>query len=90
MGDSGSTVLGFVVAFLALDFFGANSSKAPAIFFPVLITALPLLDAALAMLRRLQSQSSPTAQATVDISTIALGSRLVVKKSAALLRGNHG
>ena len=61
MGDSGSTVLGFVAAFLALDFFGANSSKAPAIFFPVLITALPLLDAALAIVRRLHSQSSPTA-----------------------------
>jgi Flp pilus assembly protein TadB len=53
-------VLGFVAAFLALDFFGANSSKAPAIFFPVLVTALPLLDSALATVRRLQSHSSPT------------------------------
>lgn len=60
MGDSGSTTLGFVIAFLALDFFRDNSPKAPAIFFPILIAALPLLDAALAMLRRLQSHSSPT------------------------------
>jgi UDP-GlcNAc:undecaprenyl-phosphate/decaprenyl-phosphate GlcNAc-1-phosphate transferase len=61
MGDSGSTLLGFVIAFLALDFFRANNSApaATTVFFPFLVAALPLLDAALAILRRLLSSRTP-------------------------------
>ena len=62
MGDSGSTLLGFTIAFLGLDFFRAKS-PVPAIttiFFPLLVAALPLLDAALAVLRRLLNRGSMT------------------------------
>jgi UDP-GlcNAc:undecaprenyl-phosphate/decaprenyl-phosphate GlcNAc-1-phosphate transferase len=58
--DSGSTLLGFTVAFLALDFYRA-SGPAPAIttvFFPFMAAALPLLDAVLAVLRRLLNRGS--------------------------------
>ena len=60
MGDSGSTVLGFGVAFLALDFYRANTTRltTPLIFFPILLASLPLLDAALAILRRLRGRGS--------------------------------
>lgn len=56
MGDSGSTVLGFTVAYLALDFYRANAMRLTSsiIFFPILLASLPLLDAALAILRRLR------------------------------------
>jgi UDP-GlcNAc:undecaprenyl-phosphate/decaprenyl-phosphate GlcNAc-1-phosphate transferase len=55
LGDSGSTVLGFGVAFLAFDFYGANATNERhiALAIPLLMTALPLLDGILAVLRRL-------------------------------------
>jgi UDP-GlcNAc:undecaprenyl-phosphate GlcNAc-1-phosphate transferase len=59
MGDSGSTVLGFTVAFLGLDFYRVNAPAAPSLFFPILVSALPLLDAALVVLGRLQRRRSP-------------------------------
>lgn len=61
MGDSGSTVLGFSVAFLALDFFRASSAAARGTpwLFPILIAALPLLDALFAVARRLRNGNSP-------------------------------
>jgi UDP-GlcNAc:undecaprenyl-phosphate GlcNAc-1-phosphate transferase len=59
MGDSGSTVLGFAVAFLGLDFYRANSPTGSPLLFPILVAALPLLDAILAVLRRLQGGVSP-------------------------------
>lgn len=76
MGDSGSTSLGFVIAFLALDFYrsmGALNFVAPgsphpeniafvaALLFPIFVAALPLLDAALAIVRRLRHRDSPFA-----------------------------
>ncbi len=62
MGDSGSSVLGFSVGFLGLDFIaakGANTTTATALIFPLLVAALPLADALLAILRRLKSRRSP-------------------------------
>jgi UDP-N-acetylmuramyl pentapeptide phosphotransferase/UDP-N-acetylglucosamine-1-phosphate transferase len=56
--DSGSTVLGFTIAFLGLDFFRAKSPAPATTFFPLLVAALPLLDAALAVLRRLLNHGS--------------------------------
>jgi UDP-GlcNAc:undecaprenyl-phosphate GlcNAc-1-phosphate transferase len=58
LGDSGSTVLGFCVAFLGLDFYRSNMSNVNGItvFFPLLIAALPLLDAILVVSRRLRSR----------------------------------
>jgi UDP-GlcNAc:undecaprenyl-phosphate/decaprenyl-phosphate GlcNAc-1-phosphate transferase len=60
MGDSGSTVLGFTVAFLALDFYRANATRlSPSIFFfPILLASIPLLDAVLVILRRLRNGQS--------------------------------
>jgi len=69
MGDSGSTVLGFSVAFLGLDFaarqgsvrstMGNNSLLCGALIFPLLIAALPLVDAVTVVLRRLINGQSP-------------------------------
>jgi UDP-GlcNAc:undecaprenyl-phosphate/decaprenyl-phosphate GlcNAc-1-phosphate transferase len=61
MGDSGSTVLGFSVAFLGLDFVSAHSDGASArsLLFPFLIAALPLLDALVVVMRRVMRGQSP-------------------------------
>ena len=61
MGDSGSTALGFSVAFLGLDFIGARGADgAPRSWlFPFLIAALPLLDALVVVTRRVMKGSSP-------------------------------
>src|SRR6185437_8091990 len=63
LGDCGSNVLGFVVAFLALDFWRSQpvAVTVPALLFPFLLCALPLLDAALAIIRRLRLLTSPLA-----------------------------
>lgn len=76
MGDSGSTALGYVIAFLALDFYratGAASNAAPGtlpaghlafasvLLFPLFAALLPLFDAALAITRRLLHRASPFA-----------------------------
>jgi len=59
MGDSGSTVLGFCVVFLALDFYGARGASGANLYFPVQVAALPFLDALLAVVRRLRNAQSP-------------------------------
>ena len=61
MGDSGSTVLGFSVAFLGLDFIGGHSDGGVArpLLFPFLIAALPMLDALLVVTRRVAKGRSP-------------------------------
>jgi UDP-GlcNAc:undecaprenyl-phosphate/decaprenyl-phosphate GlcNAc-1-phosphate transferase len=60
LGDSGSTVLGFGVAFLAFDFYRANAANGRhiALAIPLLMAALPLLDGILAVLRRLRGEGS--------------------------------
>jgi len=59
MGDSGSTMLGLALAFLALDFCRSNGAAMPASTFPLFVAALPLVDAALAIIRRLRRRASP-------------------------------
>lgn len=60
LGDNGSNFLGFGIAFLGLDFYRSSTAiGAPRYFFPVLVAALPLLDAALAVIRRLRNLRSP-------------------------------
>jgi UDP-N-acetylmuramyl pentapeptide phosphotransferase/UDP-N-acetylglucosamine-1-phosphate transferase len=63
LGDSGSTALGFVIAFLALDFWRSPPAAVtvPNLLFPFLLCALPLLDASLAIIRRLRRLTSPLA-----------------------------
>jgi UDP-GlcNAc:undecaprenyl-phosphate GlcNAc-1-phosphate transferase len=61
LGDSGSTVLGFSLAFLALDSCRAGASANFLPLFPVIFAAVPLLDAAFAVLRRLRNHDSPLA-----------------------------
>jgi UDP-GlcNAc:undecaprenyl-phosphate/decaprenyl-phosphate GlcNAc-1-phosphate transferase len=58
LGDCGSTVLGFGVAFFALTFWRLNSTAGPALVFPLLVAGLPLLDLALAVIRRLRRHGS--------------------------------
>lgn len=59
LGDCGSTALGFCVAFLGLNFWRFNHSTSPQLVFPMLAAALPLLDSALAVVRRVGGGSSP-------------------------------
>ena len=59
LGDSGSTSLGLCVAFLGLEFWRSGHATFPRMVFPVLIAALPLLDAALAIVRRISNGISP-------------------------------
>ncbi|MGH9737884.1 MAG: glycosyltransferase family 4 protein [Candidatus Acidiferrales bacterium] len=59
LGDSGSTALGFCVAFLALNSAHVARPAETVQFAPLLIAALPLLDAALALTRRLRCKASP-------------------------------
>lgn len=59
LGDSGSGALGFSVAFLGLDFYRSTSAIGTRWFFPFFVAGLPLLDALLAVIRRLRSRRSP-------------------------------
>jgi UDP-GlcNAc:undecaprenyl-phosphate GlcNAc-1-phosphate transferase len=59
MGDSGSTTLGFVVAFLALDFYRVHYHIGTRWLLPLVFAALPLLDFFLAVLRRIRRRVSP-------------------------------
>jgi UDP-GlcNAc:undecaprenyl-phosphate/decaprenyl-phosphate GlcNAc-1-phosphate transferase len=59
MGDAGSTTLGFVVAFLALDFYRVHYHIGTRWLLPLVFAALPLLDFFLAVLRRLRRRVSP-------------------------------
>lgn len=59
LGDSGSTALGCCVAFFALDFWRSAHATPSQMLFPLLVAALPLLDGALAIIRRLVGGVSP-------------------------------
>jgi UDP-GlcNAc:undecaprenyl-phosphate GlcNAc-1-phosphate transferase len=59
MGDCGSTTLGFVTAFLGLNFYRAADSSSPQILLPLMLSGFPFLDLALAVLRRLRKRVSP-------------------------------
>lgn len=59
MGDSGSTLLGLILAFLSLDFYRANRVTLPVATYPVFLVALPILDSGLAIIRRLRNARSP-------------------------------
>jgi UDP-GlcNAc:undecaprenyl-phosphate/decaprenyl-phosphate GlcNAc-1-phosphate transferase len=58
MGDSSSTMLGSSIAFLGLDLYRSRPMSGSVLLFPLLIAALPLLDAVLAIIRRLHRGSS--------------------------------
>jgi hypothetical protein len=60
--DSGSSMLGFATALLGLAFCretGPAKSALTPILFSVLVAALPLIDAGVAILRRIRQQASP-------------------------------
>lgn len=59
MGDSGSNVLGFVLAVLALNFYRRTSANHVSVLVPLLFAGVPLLDAAFAVVRRLGHGTSP-------------------------------
>lgn len=58
MGDSGSTILGFMVAFLGLDFYRGQHGYGSYLLAPVCFAAVPVADALFAIVRRLRSGSS--------------------------------
>jgi len=57
--DSGSTAIGLAIAFLALDFLRSSPPTTSTLAFPALVAGLPLIDAALAVIRRLLGRGSP-------------------------------
>ena len=59
MGDSGSTVLGFLLAFLGLDFYRVHHAIGVHLFLPLIFAGLPILDLVLAVARRLRKRVSP-------------------------------
>ena len=59
LGDCGSNLLGFLIAFLAIDFYGPRPATPSALVFPFLVAALPLADAGFAAVRRLRAGQSP-------------------------------
>lgn len=59
LGDSGSTVLGFCIAFLTLTSAHSNMPADSRALLPFTLAGLPLLDAVLAIIRRIKSNSSP-------------------------------
>ena len=61
MGDSGSTVLGFLIAFLGLDFYRVHHAVGTHLLLPLVFAGIPLLDLCLAVFRRLKKRMSPFA-----------------------------
>lgn len=59
MGDAGSTLLGFALAVLSLDFYGSNRITPAVAAFPLFLVVLPILDACLAIVRRVRNARSP-------------------------------
>src|SRR5215470_19835459 len=59
MGDSGSTVLGFLLAFLGLDFYRVHHAIGTHLLLPLIFAGLPLLDLCLAIFRRVRKRVSP-------------------------------
>jgi UDP-GlcNAc:undecaprenyl-phosphate GlcNAc-1-phosphate transferase len=55
MGDCGSTTLGFVIAFLSIQFWHSLSIASSDYLIPLLFAAVPLLDMTFAIIRRLRS-----------------------------------
>lgn len=59
LGDSGSTLLGLVVAFLSLDFYKMHHAIGTHWLLPLVFAGLPLMDFFLAIFRRLKKRVSP-------------------------------
>jgi UDP-GlcNAc:undecaprenyl-phosphate GlcNAc-1-phosphate transferase len=59
MGDSGSTDLGFLLAFLGLDFYRVHHAIGTHLLLPLIFAGLPLLDLCLAVFRRVRKRVSP-------------------------------
>ena len=58
LGDSGSTLLGFLVAFLGLDYTRATPSTRHTQLFPLVVASLPLLDAVRIVIQRIIQHGS--------------------------------
>jgi UDP-GlcNAc:undecaprenyl-phosphate/decaprenyl-phosphate GlcNAc-1-phosphate transferase len=59
LGDTGSTALGFSLAWLGLELIRSHPASRTALAFPLLTAAVPLLDTCFAVIRRLNGRSSP-------------------------------
>jgi UDP-GlcNAc:undecaprenyl-phosphate GlcNAc-1-phosphate transferase len=59
LGDAGSTVLGLCIAFLSMNFWRSSFGTGPRVLFPLVVAGLPLIDMALAIIRRVRARASP-------------------------------
>jgi UDP-GlcNAc:undecaprenyl-phosphate GlcNAc-1-phosphate transferase len=57
--DSGSTVFGLCVGFLSVSFCRSPFTTGPRMLFPLVVAGLPLIDTALAVIRRIRGRVSP-------------------------------
>lgn len=89
LGDSGSTVLGLSIAFLGLSFY--RSSFAPSagsrLLFPVVVAGLPLLDMALAIIRRIRGRASPVFGDRKHFYDLLLGRGMPARSVALVCHG---
>jgi UDP-GlcNAc:undecaprenyl-phosphate/decaprenyl-phosphate GlcNAc-1-phosphate transferase len=69
LGDSGSTLLGLAIAALTVDLYRSSSMSLSITLFPLFVAALPLLDAALAAVRRVCHGRSPYTAADATFTT---------------------
>ncbi len=72
LGDSGSTLLGVLAAFLGLDYATKRASVGSALAFPILVAALPLLDAGRVVAQRIWRGQSPLAGSRLHYYDILL------------------
>ena len=57
MGDAGSTTSGLAIGFMGIDFYEAHPEKRLPLLVPLMFAALPLIDFAFALFRRMRRRS---------------------------------
>lgn len=89
LGDSGSTVLGLCVAFLGLSFYRSSFSvsEGPRLLFPLMVAGFPLLDMALAMIRRIRIRASPMSGDRKHFYDLLLARRMSARSVALVCYG---
>lgn len=87
LGDCGSTSLGLCVAYFGLRFYHSPVAAGPRLFFPLMAAALPLLDMALATMRRIQRGASPLSGDRMHLSDLLLTRRMPAPAVALVCYG---
>jgi UDP-GlcNAc:undecaprenyl-phosphate GlcNAc-1-phosphate transferase len=87
LGDEGSTLLGFAIAFLATDSLCARSATSSTLLFAMLVVAVPLIDAIFAAIRRLRNHRSALQGDRAHLYDLQLARNGPVLKTLTLLCG---